>query len=91
MRYPTGCMYKLSRRPGDLAFSGKPKVHPQWHVDQNNLRSPCEAVRDGCLATQAIYHPTITVDYLRVLALVNRQWGELPPLLPKQAINLDVA
>jgi hypothetical protein len=84
-------MNKRSRYPGNLPLSRKPKVHPQWHVDQNNLRRSCEAAWDGCLAAKAVHHPMIAIDYLRVLPLVSGDWGELPPLLPKQAINLDVA
>jgi hypothetical protein len=90
LRYASGWVLKSSACPCDLPCRRQPEMHPQRHVDQDDLRRPRYPVRDRCFLPQAVYHPRVALDELGMLARIHLARRQFPALLPEQSIDLDM-
>ena len=83
-------MLQLARMPGNLSFRREPEVHPERHVDENDLGGAIYTGGNRISVPETIDDPILAGYDLLVLFGINVHRGRDPALPPKELVDFEM-
>jgi hypothetical protein len=86
-----GRMFDSAGRPSYLPLGGETEVHPQRHVDHNDVGRARQPSRYRVKPSEPVDDPRLPGDQARMFGVVDFNRRQLPTGLPQQAVDLHVS